>query len=82
MKDEDIKAAMASSDLGDDEEDGTPRTRNNRMLKNHLIGIIARERPQKVGYYKMVWEDMTTEKMMSQVMENVFLNDEDKADNV
>ena len=52
------------------------------MLKNHLIGIIARQRPQKIGYYKMVWEEMTIEKMMSQVMENVFLNDKDKANNV
>lgn len=30
----------------------------------------------------MIWEEMTTEKMMSQVMENVFLNEDNKAKNI
>jgi hypothetical protein len=58
------------------ENDGDINWQVKTLLKNHAIDIMTRMNPTKKGYYKLVWEEMTLEKLFEYKLEGVFKNRE------
>lgn len=62
----------SSEEKYESEHDGDINWQVKTLLKNHAIDIMTRLNPTKRGYYKLVWEEMTLEKLFEYKLENVF----------
>ena len=46
------------------------------MLKTHAIELTTRMKPNRSGYYQMMWEEKDLGTVLATKIENCFLNEE------
>ena len=70
------KSSDSETEQLDSENEGDIHWQVRTLLKNHAIDIMTRMNPTKKGYYKLVWEEMSLEKLFEYKLEGVFKNRE------